>query len=363
MSLFYFIYRFYFLNEILIQGTSDKIYLITLLLVFSLVAYLFARSKKEATFAISIEEQHHFLRTISEFTNTADIILDESDKIRFVNTNFTELFGGENSDYPGKFLSDISLPVDVKSAIANHEGKDFFLLEHKGSKFEFSSSFITDYDGKFVGKFVRIDSIEVQGDEEDLSHNLKTPLHAIKGYSNLLQKKEKLDKEEREMFRLISENSDLLGDRIDNLLGNGNDNDLDNEIAEDELKLDKSEVDKVLVVDDVAINRKLLKMILKQHRFTVLEAEDGESAVQMAEEEKPDIILMDISMPGIDGIEAVKLIREKGGQFKEVPIIAVTASLLYDKNTLIKKGFNGLLNKPFKEEHLLELIGGSKKLA
>lgn len=327
------------------------------------MAYLFVRSKKDATFAISIEEQHHFLRTISEFTNTADIILDESNKIRFVNTNFAELFGGENSEYPGKYITDISLPSVVKSAIANHEGEDFFLLDYKGSKLEVSSSFITDYDGKFVGKFVRIDSREVQGDEADLSHDLKTPLHAIKGYSSLLQKKEKLDKEEREMFKLISENSELLGDRIDKLLGNDNGDDQKSDLTDDEPTLDKTEVDRVLIVDDVAINRKLLKMILKQHRFTVLEAEDGESAVQMAETEKPDIILMDISMPGIDGIEAVKLIREKGGQFKEVPIIAVTASLLYDKNTLIKKGFNGLLNKPFKEEHLLELIGSTKKLA
>jgi len=325
------------------------------------VAYLFVKSKKDATFAISIEEQHHFLRTISEYTNTADIILDENNKVRFVNTNFAEMFGGKNSEYPGKFLSDISLPIDVKSAIVKHEGQDITLLTYKGSKLEISSSFITDYDGKFVGKFVRIDTREIQGEEADLSHDLKTPLHAIKGYSNLLQKKEKLDKEEREMFRLISENSDLLGDRIDNLLGNDNDKDQDNVISDVDPILEKSEVEKILVVDDVAINRKLLKMILKQHRFTVLEAEDGESAVQMAEEEKPDIILMDISMPGIDGIEAVKLIREKGGQFKEIPIIAVTASLLYDKNTLIKKGFNGLLNKPFKEDHLLEMIGSSSK--
>ncbi len=359
MSIYYFLYRFYFLNEILLQGPSDKIYLITLLLVFALVAYLFVKSKKDTAFSISIEEQHHFLRTISEFTSTADIIVDEKNKIRFVNTNFSDLFGGENNEYPGKFLSELSLPKEITTAIAEHNGEEITRTTYKGIKFEIKSSFITDYNGKFIGKFVRIESTEVRGDGTDLSHDLKTPLHAIKGYSNILQKKEKLDKEEQEMFRLISENSELLGDRIDRLLGNDNGND----VSSDKTKLGNTNIEKILVVDDVSINRKLLRMILKQHNFDVYEAHDGETAVRMAEEEKPDIILMDISMPGIDGIEAVKLIRQKGGQFKEIPIIAVTASLLYDKNTLIKKGFNGLLNKPFKEEDLLQMIGSPKEVS
>lgn len=364
MSLFILTYRVFFLNEIFLHGLSEQIYLITLLLVFSLVAYLFIKSRKEAPFELTVAEQHHFLRTISEFTNTADIIFDEKGKIRFVNGNFLEQFGNSNSEsaYNGKLIEETGLNQGLAEAIQNADDKSSTILSIKGKLYDVTSSGITDYDGRFIGTYVRIYKKERESDKEsiitepDISHDLKTPLHAIRGYSDLLKNRSEFSKEEKELFKLIGENSEILQERIETLLNDEGGNKIDAE--EHSISVT---VENILVVDDVPINRKLLKMMLKQHKFTVREAENGEEAVRMAIEEKPDLVLMDISMPGMDGIEAVQIIRGMKGKYTELPIIAVTASMNYSKEMLIEKGFNGLLTKPFREDSLLKIIGQPAK--
>lgn len=80
----------------------------------------------------------------------------------------------------------------------------------------------------------------------------------------------------------------------------------------------------VLVVDDTIANRVLLKRILHLHGFAVLEAKDGREAVEIAIQERPVLILMDLSMPILDGFEATRQIKGHD-QTKMIPIVAVSA--------------------------------------
>ena len=103
---------------------------------------------------------------------------------------------------------------------------------------------------------------------------------------------------------------------------------------------------KVLIVEDNPVNMKLLELIIKRHGHLPIEAIDGEDAVEKAKTELPEIILMDIMLPGIDGLEAVKRIR-KIESMKTVPIIAITSyAMAGDRDKIIKAGCNGYFEKP-----------------
>lgn len=110
------------------------------------------------------------------------------------------------------------------------------------------------------------------------------------------------------------------------------------------------------IVDDVLENRLLLIAVLEPLGIICREAKNGIEAIFMARSEVPDIILMDIVMPEMDGIEAKNLIR-KIPQFEKIPIIAVTASGFDDeRQQLIRNGFSDYLRKPFKENEILQLL-------
>jgi CheY-like chemotaxis protein len=116
----------------------------------------------------------------------------------------------------------------------------------------------------------------------------------------------------------------------------------------------------VLIVDDNDFNRELVKDILEDEDITVYEAEDGSSAVELLESEQSDdidVVLMDMRMPGMDGIETTKIIRTKNGKCTEVPIIAMTADgFETDIGMLQKAGMNGLISKPVDVNTLVEQI-------
>ena len=122
----------------------------------------------------------------------------------------------------------------------------------------------------------------------------------------------------------------------------------------------------VLIVDDNDFNRELVKDILEDEDITVYEAEDGSSAIELLESEQADdidVVLMDMRMPGMDGIETTKIIRTKNGKCTEVPIIAMTADgFETDIGMLQKAGMNGLISKPVDVntlvEHITKLAGG-----
>jgi signal transduction histidine kinase/DNA-binding response OmpR family regulator len=113
---------------------------------------------------------------------------------------------------------------------------------------------------------------------------------------------------------------------------------------------------KILIVDDILHNRELVVSYLKPHNLHILEAQNGTEAIEKTNEYKPDIILMDIKMPGLSGTDATKIIK-RNTETAHIPVLALTASVLERDKAKIKEIFNGLLLKPIQKNLLLkELI-------
>ena len=110
---------------------------------------------------------------------------------------------------------------------------------------------------------------------------------------------------------------------------------------------------KILVVEDNEINMYLSCRILKSSGYEVIEARSGEEGVELAIKEKPDLIIMDIQLPGIDGLETTKRIRESQAD-GEIPIIALTSyAMAGDKKKALKAGCTGYVEKPINPDTLL----------
>jgi signal transduction histidine kinase/CheY-like chemotaxis protein len=120
-------------------------------------------------------------------------------------------------------------------------------------------------------------------------------------------------------------------------------------------------IKKVLVAEDNQINRFLLKKILEENNYTVIEAENGEIAVNQFLKHDIDVVLMDIQMPVLNGYQALKKIRELKNH-KYVPVMAITSyTSSSDKNEMIKSGFDAFLPKPFDKKNLLEKLNEFQK--
>ncbi len=103
---------------------------------------------------------------------------------------------------------------------------------------------------------------------------------------------------------------------------------------------------KVLIVEDYEDTREFMKILLESYGYRVIEAADGIEAIDRVKQYHPDLILMDISLPVVDGLTATRAIREFDEQSRRVPIIAVTA---FGKNyykKAIEAGCNDLIDKP-----------------
>jgi len=114
----------------------------------------------------------------------------------------------------------------------------------------------------------------------------------------------------------------------------------------------------VLIVDDNEINRRLMRVLLDQRGVSVVEAKDGMEAVEAAESHRFDLILMDVRMPGMNGIEATIRIRNMEHGRYRTPVIALTAHALPDERAaFIRAGMDDCLTKPVLEEQLDDLLG------
>jgi two-component system, sensor histidine kinase len=110
----------------------------------------------------------------------------------------------------------------------------------------------------------------------------------------------------------------------------------------------------VLIVDDVATNRLLIKEFLRPTKLSPIEAENGEDAVHLAKEHRPAAILMDLRMPVMDGVEAMKHIRADD-DIRSIPVIILTASgMKEDETRVLQAGFAGYLTKPIKKATLFQ---------
>ena len=112
---------------------------------------------------------------------------------------------------------------------------------------------------------------------------------------------------------------------------------------------------RVLVVEDDKNNMRLIVKLLKNRGYKTIKAETGEEGVKLAIKEKPDLILMDIKLPGIDGLEATNRIRASGNS--KVTIIAITSyAMAGDREKYLKEGFTGYIEKPIDPYTIIEEI-------
>ena len=122
-------------------------------------------------------------------------------------------------------------------------------------------------------------------------------------------------------------------------------------------KVEKPQKHKILLVDDNNINRRVMGELLKGMMLDVTEAKDGFHAIEIVKEQHFSMILMDILMPGLDGFETTRRIRELEGVSGSIPIIAVTANdAASTKEKAIEYGMNGVLEKPLKKNELEKLL-------
>jgi two-component system cell cycle response regulator DivK len=112
----------------------------------------------------------------------------------------------------------------------------------------------------------------------------------------------------------------------------------------------------ILVIEDHEKNRKLVRDVLAHQAYQVLEAESGEDGVRLAHEHRPALILMDIQLPGIDGIEALNRLRA-APETRAIRVIAVTASAMTaDRAKIMAAGFDGYQSKPISVRPFLAAV-------
>ena len=120
----------------------------------------------------------------------------------------------------------------------------------------------------------------------------------------------------------------------------------------------------VLVVEDNPLNLKLVRDVLGHAGYRVLEAGDAERGLQLARAEHPDLVLMDVQLPGIDGVEALRRLRADAAT-ASIPVVAVTAlAMKAERQRFVDAGFDGYLEKPVSVPALPgqveALIGGAR---
>jgi two-component system, cell cycle response regulator DivK len=102
----------------------------------------------------------------------------------------------------------------------------------------------------------------------------------------------------------------------------------------------------ILIVEDNDKNRKLVRDVLTFKGYEVIETETGEEGVRLAKERSPSLVLMDIRLPGIDGVEALRRLRAEGTT-RGIPVMAMTASVMTeDRQKIMAAGFDAYQSKP-----------------
>jgi len=112
----------------------------------------------------------------------------------------------------------------------------------------------------------------------------------------------------------------------------------------------------ILIVEDNERNRKLVRDVLQFTGYETIEAETGEEGIRLAQDRHPDLILMDIELPGMNGIEALRRLRADP-RTRGIPVIAVTASAMtQDRLRIMSAGFDGYLSKPINVKEFVAAV-------
>lgn len=113
---------------------------------------------------------------------------------------------------------------------------------------------------------------------------------------------------------------------------------------------------KVLIVEDNPLNMELATDVLETAGYTVLQAESAEAAISLARSGKPALIIMDISLPGMDGLTAVRVLKQDSAT-KDIPVVALTAHAMKgDREKALSAGCDGYLTKPIDTKELPKAV-------
>jgi len=114
--------------------------------------------------------------------------------------------------------------------------------------------------------------------------------------------------------------------------------------------------EKILIVEDNPQNMRVIEMTLRTKGYALLQATNGQEALDIATRERPDLIIMDLRLPKMSGFEVTRKLREAPG-FSHIPIIAITAYVVKgDKERVINAGFDAYLPKPFNTREFPGLV-------
>lgn len=333
------------------------------------------------------------------------IITDSLGKVTEVNQYYADHLGKSIDQIKGKDISECLLPplnkrlTQLKSRLKESSTlePELFCREIGDRDFQFRFQPIQSgekYDGMVISV---IDVSELTKAREraeyasyrkgqllaSLSHQIRTPMNSIVGFAELLDQ-ENLSDEQAEFTKMISssvgnllevvnEIVELASEHLEDIPNVGNEKDSANppedsdrnkneEDAVGSADDDSSEEDKsedsyrVLIVDDVPENRMLIEVLLKKQKYVTTSCNNGKMAVKLAAKEQFDLILMDIQMPEMNGMEATKIIRSEGMN-SSTPVIAMTASVdTEDEMLCIAAGCDDYVRKPINKESLLRKI-------
>lgn len=113
---------------------------------------------------------------------------------------------------------------------------------------------------------------------------------------------------------------------------------------------------KVMIVEDNELNMKLFHDLLEAHGYNILQTKDGMEALRIAREHRPDLILMDIQLPGMNGISALRALRAEPATIA-IPVVAITASVMQqNREEIMRAGFDGFIEKPVNLRDLLDTV-------
>ncbi len=114
----------------------------------------------------------------------------------------------------------------------------------------------------------------------------------------------------------------------------------------------------ILVIEDNELNMKLIRAVLSIGDYQLIEASDAETGIRLAHNQKPFLILMDIQLPGMDGLEATRIIKADS-ELNDVPVVAITSFAMQgDREKAIESGCDDYITKPFDVEDVMKLIDG-----
>ncbi len=122
------------------------------------------------------------------------------------------------------------------------------------------------------------------------------------------------------------------------------------------MSADQTDAKTILIVEDNELNMKLFNDLLEAHDYNILQTRDGMEALKIAREKKPDLILMDIQLPEVSGLEVTKWIKEDEN-LRSIPVIAVTAfAMKGDEEKIREGGCEAYIAKPISVSHFLETV-------